>query len=576
MSVAKKLFILIGVLVATTLVVGIAGYVSVEGVAGFGRELVDREAAGALRATDIQSSVLELRRYEKDIFLNIDAPEKRGEYRAKLVASTTELRKLVAALPAVAAAGLAADLDGYQQGVDQVWAKIERGELKTAAEANAALAPIKPQIRGLEEAAARLSQEHRALLAQIGPGLEARADRTARVLALLLVLALAVGVAGGVAVSRSITRRARKLGDDIQAVAGQRLDLTRHIDDATKDELGVVSTSFNRVVKDLRQVVAAVNADARRLAGTTTQVQGTSLSVAATSEQFRASAVAVGASAREAATNVQTTVASMHELSVSIREISSNAGRSSEVAAEAVRSAERAATTMKSLGDSGREIAAIMKVIYGIAEQTNLLALNATIEAARAGEAGRGFAVVANEVKDLARQTGKFTEEIGTKVTAIQDAVSEAVAVIQQVTSVIGEIHGSATLIASAVEEQSAATAEISRSAGHAASAVAAITSEVESLTTGAAGLAAKGGDAKTAAAALAEIGQNLNLLMTRFHTGDAAGTPSRTVQVVEAERLGIWKEPPATTGLVVATNGHGTNGTNGTNGHANGSAGAR
>src|SRR5213075_2375104 len=102
------------------------------------------------------------------------------------------------------------------------------------------------------------------------------------------------------------------------------------------------------------------------------------------------------------------------------------------------------------------DIGDVIRVITSIAEQTNLLALNATIEAARAGEAGRGFAVVANEVKDLARQTGKFTEEIGQKVTAIQGSVSEAIGVIQQVTSVIGEIHGSATLIASAVEEQSA------------------------------------------------------------------------------------------------------------------------
>jgi len=447
-----------------------------------------------------------------------------------------------------------------------VWARIEKGEVKTSAEANQAMAPFKPQIRGLEESAGALSTRFRERMAKIGPTLQAHANRSAGLLIVALAFVLALAVTGGLLVARSITRRARSLGE--------RIDLTHEIQDDTNDELAVVSNSFNRLVGELREVVGAVSADAVRLAGTSAQVQETSNTVAASSAQFRSSADAVGNSARDAATNVQTTVASMHELSVSIREISSNAGRSSEVAAEAVRSAERAAATMTQLGESGREIAAIMKVVYGIAEQTNLLALNATIEAARAGEAGRGFAVVANEVKDLARQTGKFTEEIGQKVAAIQSSVSEAVGVIQQVTSVIGEIHGSATLIASAVEEQSAATAEISRSAGHAASAVAAITTEVESLTAGAAGLAAQGDEARRAATELNEIGASLTHLLTRFQTSEtgapvvhAAPVVRATAVVIEPQRLVAARPAPSTSLAIVpvnGTNGHGAHGSNG------------
>jgi methyl-accepting chemotaxis protein len=124
--------------------------------------------------------------------------------------------------------------------------------------------------------------------------------------------------------------------------------------------------------------------------------------------------------------------------------------------------------TMNALGHSSSEIGKVVKVITSIAEQTNLLALNATIEAARAGEAGKGFAVVANEVKELARETAKATEEIGAKIEAMQGDTRRAVAAIAEIESVIGRIDGLQTKIAAAVEEQSVTTSEISRNIGEA------------------------------------------------------------------------------------------------------------
>ena len=157
------------------------------------------------------------------------------------------------------------------------------------------------------------------------------------------------------------------------------------------------------------------------------------------------------------------------EMTASIREIAQNATEAASVATGAVGVASQAQDTVASLGESSAEIGQVIKVITSIAQQTNLLALNATIEAARAGDAGKGFAVVANEVKELAKETAKATEDIGRKIEAIQGDTSGAVSAISEISEVIGRINDIQTTIASAVEEQTATTNEIARSVTEAA-----------------------------------------------------------------------------------------------------------
>ena len=139
---------------------------------------------------------------------------------------------------------------------------------------------------------------------------------------------------------------------------------------------------------------------------------------------------------------------------------------------------------MASLGRSSQEIGQVVKVITSIAQQTNLLALNATIEAARAGEAGKGFAVVANEVKELARQTARATEEIGQKITSVQKDTDHAVKAIQEISQVISKLNEISTSIAGAVEEQNAATAEISRAAAEASRGTAEVSTSIGMVST--------------------------------------------------------------------------------------------
>jgi methyl-accepting chemotaxis protein len=167
--------------------------------------------------------------------------------------------------------------------------------------------------------------------------------------------------------------------------------------------------------------------------------------------------------------NVQTVAAASEELSDSIREIARNANDGAQVAAHAVTVVATTNETVSKLGQSSAEIGNVIKVITSIAEQTNLLALNATIEAARAGESGKGFAVVAGEVKELAQETARATEDIAARVQAIQSDTDSAVTAIDEISTIIDRISSYQTSIASAVDEQTATTGEMSRNVSAAA-----------------------------------------------------------------------------------------------------------
>ncbi|WP_426506351.1 methyl-accepting chemotaxis protein [Dactylosporangium sp. McL0621] len=206
-------------------------------------------------------------------------------------------------------------------------------------------------------------------------------------------------------------------------------------------------------------------------------------------------------------------------MGASIRDISHSAAEAAKVAGHAVHVAESTTAQMNKLGDSSTQIATVVKVITGIAEQTNLLALNATIEAARAGDAGKGFAVVAGEVKELAQETARATEDIARRVAAIQEDTGGAVAAIGEISSVVARINDFQATIASAVEEQTATTGEMNRGIAAAADGAGGIAANVAGLAAAAEVTTEGVAQSQKAVAELSRMAHDLQVMVTHFRT---------------------------------------------------------
>jgi len=236
-------------------------------------------------------------------------------------------------------------------------------------------------------------------------------------------------------------------------------------------------------VNDLTQAFDAdISTVLKSVASASTELQATASSMTATAEETSNQATAVAAATEEASANVQTVAAASEELASSVTEIGRQVTQSATIAQKAVVEAELTNTTIQGLFNDAASIGDVVKLISDIAGQTNLLALNATIEAARAGEAGRGFAVVAAEVKSLAEQTAKATDQISAQVLSIQSSSSEAVSAIKGITATINQMSEISSAIASAVEEQGSATQEIARNVQQAAQGTSEITSNVSGV----------------------------------------------------------------------------------------------
>jgi methyl-accepting chemotaxis protein len=225
--------------------------------------------------------------------------------------------------------------------------------------------------------------------------------------------------------------------------------------------------------------------------------------MSATAEETAENAKLVTGAAEEASSNVQTAASGAEELSSSIGEISRQVAQSNDYTTKAVAETENITGRVKGLDDAAQKIGDVIGLIQDIAEQTNLLALNATIEAARAGEAGKGFAVVASEVKTLATQTAKATEEIAQQIGGMQEATGGTVTAIDGIRGIIASINENASAIAAAVEQQNAATSEIARNVQQAATGTSDVSANIGNVNQGAAQTGAAASQVLSAADAL-------------------------------------------------------------------------
>jgi methyl-accepting chemotaxis protein len=231
----------------------------------------------------------------------------------------------------------------------------------------------------------------------------------------------------------------------------------------------------DRFERQVKQVVDGVSSSA-------TEMQATAQQMSSTAEETSRQSANVATASDQATANVQTVASTAEELSASISEIGRQVMQSAKIAQNAVEEAEATNETVRGLAEAAAKIGEVVDLINDIAGQTNLLALNATIEAARAGEAGKGFAVVAQEVKNLANQTAKATEEISSQIGAVQEETNDAVTAIEKIRGIIGEVNDIATTISSAVEEQGVSTQEIARNVQQAAKGTQDVNSNIEAV----------------------------------------------------------------------------------------------
>jgi len=336
-----------------------------------------------------------------------------------------------------------------------------------------------------------------------------------------IAIAFLLSVGTGWLLTRSVTKPVVQVVQVLEMVADG--DLTRRMELDSKDEIGQMGQALNGTLDKLTESMGAIGESSTALASSSEELSAVSHRMSVNAEETATQSNVVSAASEQVTKNLQTVATATEEMSASIREIAKNSNEAARVETSAVKTAETTNATVAKLGESSAEIGQVIKVITSIAQQTNLLALNATIEAARAGEAGKGFAVVANEVKELAKETAKATEDISRKIEAIQGDTKGAVEAIGEISGVISQINDISSTIASAVEEQTATTNEISRNVQEAARGGSQVTENILAVAQAAKSTTQGANDTQTAAAELARMAAELQKVVAQFKYADSA-----------------------------------------------------
>ena len=508
MKISTKLFTGFAAVAAMLVIVAGVGYWGVDRM----NELLDEYALteGKLveYAQRVRADVNQMRRYEKDAFINIAAAEKVAEYAKKWQASLDrcgkgfdDMEKLFAKLDNEHDSGFAkqkkgaltllrGEMTSYASGFNTVLARIRSGEITTTTEANLAIGAYKEATHKMESQILQLSDD---IDKQMEWGLK-EADRLERkiqrTIMTVSVLALILALLLSWLIMRAILKPIGAMLVLVTDIAQGEGDLTRRLDASSGDELAGISRMFNLFIEKLHTIITDVASTTTQVATAANQLQSAAEQIATGAEQVAAQSGAV-ATAGEEMTATSGDIARNCQFAAEGSKLASEAAVSGARVvdetivvmnniAERVRSSARA---VESLGSRSDQIGEIVGTIEDIADQTNLLALNAAIEAARAGEQGRGFAVVADEVRALAERTTRATREIGEMIKTIQQetrgaviAMEEGVGevgtgsdkaagsgralenILEQINSVTEQIHQ----VATAAEEQTATTSEIS------------------------------------------------------------------------------------------------------------------
>ncbi|MEQ9554537.1 MAG: methyl-accepting chemotaxis protein [Rhodospirillales bacterium] len=487
----------------------------------------DADVEAAYRAGKVQRSLLLMRLYAGKYLITNDRPAF-DRALAEAAAKSKLTEGLLAALSDPDRRKLAMEAADLHKTYVSTFKSVDETITARNAIITGTLDSIGPKIAGqMEEMKLAVKQEQDTLGPQASAAMETAVTVAISVSVVSVVLGLLAAWLIGSGIARPITAittamRTLAGGDKAVDIPGQ--DHGDEVGDMAKavlvfkenmikaDELAARELAEAKAREERGRRIEQLTGDfdtgvaelLKALASSATEMEATASSMSNIADNTSRRATVVASAAEEASANVQTVATASEELASSIQEIGRQVSQSSAVAGRAVDEATRTDQQVQGLAQAAQKIGEVVNLISDIAEQTNLLALNATIEAARAGEAGKGFAVVASEVKNLATQTAKATNEIGQQIGDIQGETRQAVTAIQSITATIGEMNEITSTIASAVEEQGAATQEIARNVEQASTGTQEVTSNIVEVTTAAE-------ETGTAATQVKSVAQDLN-----------------------------------------------------------------
>jgi methyl-accepting chemotaxis protein len=315
---------------------------------------------------------------------------------------------------------------------------------------------------------------------QARTGAEERLARSRQGVLLVAALTVALQLGFALAVRASIARPLADILASMRAMASR--DFTRRTAVRSRDEIGQIAAAANTAIDAFQDAMSSIERTSNQLTRSSSELRSISSTVCEDSQRTTRAVESATAESRDVSDHVQSAATGVQELEATAQSIADSMNHSAQVARSAAVAAGTATGTVRKLGQSSQEIGGILRLINSVAEQTNLLALNATIEAASAGEAGRGFAIVANEVKALAQQTARATDDIARRVQAIQADSQGAVQAIESIARIIGEMNALTENVSGSISAQSATMTDISSRVSHAAQGTASIVEEFQGV----------------------------------------------------------------------------------------------